>query len=159
MHFLKDIHTLKHAYSPTGDLEQSCLVFFQSSHFLFSLFHPDQFDSLFLFLLTHFNVWTHWRDVPMGGEVSRRNASAPLLFLFLLVAQQKRNCKHSCLSNRCLHAQAHARLHSGQKQANNEPSFSDIEPIRSEIDRRPRGEWFCVAVAIFSHLQRHKNTF
>lgn len=29
------------------------------------------------------------------------------------------------------HARAHARLHGGQKQANNEPSFSDVEPIRS----------------------------
>lgn len=77
------------------------------------------------------------------------------------VAQRKRICKHSCLSNRCLHArshtQAHARLNSGQKLANNEPSFSDVEPIRSKVDRQPKG--FYVTVAIYSHLQRHTNTF
>lgn len=110
--------------------------FFSIPPIFLSLFHPDQIDSLFLFSLAHFSVLTHWRDVPMGGEASRRNAPAPLLFLFFLGAQRKRICKHSCLSNRCLHAhththrRAHARSHSGH-QANNEPCFSDVEPIRS----------------------------
>lgn len=72
--------------------------------------------------------------------------------------QRKRICKHSCLSNRCLHAHTHAHTHIN-KAVKSKPIishlFTDIEPIGAEVDHQPRGEWFCVTVAIFSHLQWH----
>lgn len=112
MHFLEDIHTLKHAYSPTGDLEQSCLVFFNPPIF-FPLFHPDQFDSLFLFLFTHFSVRTHRRAVEMHRPLFYSSSWSHTCAGHPRVAgvQRKRICKHSCLSNRCLHARTHTHTH------------------------------------------------
>lgn len=64
--------------------------------------------------------------------------------------QRKRICKHSCLSNTCLHGHTHTHIH---KAVNRRPIISHLFLTSSQLDRRLTvGHWGSGWV---SHLQRH----
>lgn len=165
MHFfLKHTHT--HWNTPTvqqGDLEQCCLVFFQTSHFLFLILSLFCVWFLFLFFYASISSCAHTDETSQwaGGKPSKCICPSfiPLPRWHtcagrrVVGVQWKRICKHSCLSNRCLHAHTHSQ--SGQQKANNKPSFSDVEPIGLEVDHWSLGGFVGCHTCSGTHTHAH----
>lgn len=146
MHFLKDIHTLKHAYSPTGDLEQSCLVFFPTL--------PFSFLSFILFnLILYFCFYSPTPACGHTDETPRWEGR--LLFLFLLVAHvrgppsgggrateahlQTQLPLEQMFARTHTHTHGHTHAHTAVKS---KPIMSHLFLTSSQsdqVDRRPRG--------------------
>lgn len=120
-----------------------------------------------LFLCTHLSMRTHQGDVSVGGGGGRRNASAPLSFPFLSVAHVRGMVGgggatevhlQTQLPFKQMFACIHTHSQSGQQTANNKPSFSDVQPIGSEVDHRPLGERLGVTPPV-AYTHTHTHTF